>query len=70
MACDMGIASTTRPREELSFGRAGDVVKLTWKFFDAIARAADQRPLHRAIRQTNDQPTRAGLDEGIEQRLP
>lgn len=56
MACERGVTSTTRPREELDLGRAGDdAVKLTWKLFDAIARAADQRSLQRAVRQANDQ---------------
>lgn len=32
-----------------------DVVKLTWKMFDAIAASTGHRSLHRAIKQANDQ---------------
>lgn len=32
-----------------------DVVKLTWKTFDAIAASTGHRSLHRAIKQANDQ---------------
>jgi DNA-binding FadR family transcriptional regulator len=37
-----------------SIAADGDVIKLTWQLFDAIARASDHRVLHEMIRNTND----------------
>lgn len=55
MACDSGIASVTRKNGKIEVSSPDDdLVKLTWQLFDAIARAADQRSLHRAVKQTND----------------
>lgn len=33
---------------------AEDLARATWLLFDAIARAADHRSLHRAVEQVND----------------
>jgi DNA-binding GntR family transcriptional regulator len=75
MACDSGIASVTRKNGRVEISSPDDdLVKLTWQLFDAIARAADQRSLHRAVKQTNDRlaPIRRaaqGMVEGIFEEL-
>ena len=55
MACALGIAPTTRTLAvSESITAQDDVVKQTWKLFDAIARATGHWSLHHAVRQTND----------------
>ncbi|NIK08455.1 DNA-binding FadR family transcriptional regulator [Xanthomonas arboricola] len=75
MACDMGVALVPHaPAEPESTSAATDVVKQTWKLFDAIARATAHWSLHHAVRQTNDKlaPVRRakhGLLDGLEEEL-
>ncbi|WP_193725837.1 GntR family transcriptional regulator [Xanthomonas arboricola] len=75
MACDIGVASVPRvPAELESTSAATDVVKQTWKLFDAIARATAHWSLHQAVRQTNDRlaPVRRakhGLLDALEEEL-
>lgn len=55
MACDIGIGSTPAATADLKTVSTGDdVANSTWQLFDAIARATDHRPLHRAVKQAND----------------
>jgi hypothetical protein len=55
MACDIGIAPTATKTGKTEPAFVGDdVVKLTWKLFDAIACATNHRSLHHAVKQTND----------------
>lgn len=55
MACDIGFAPTARKSGKLELASPDDdVVKLTWKLFDAIARATAHRSLHHAVKQSND----------------
>jgi DNA-binding GntR family transcriptional regulator len=58
MACDIGIdttAVTAVTAADLKTVAAGDdVARVTWQLFDAIARAADHRLLHHAVKQAND----------------
>jgi DNA-binding GntR family transcriptional regulator len=55
MACDIGNASAARKNGRIDIPPPDDdLVKLTWQLFDAIARAADHRSLHRAVKQAND----------------
>lgn len=55
MACDL--VATPSPRQATR-GESivdPDVVKLTWKLFDAIAESTAHRALHQAVRRANDQ---------------
>ena len=55
MACDIGIEPTSAMAADPEVVSADDdVARLTWQLFDAIARAADHRSLHRAVEQAND----------------
>lgn len=55
MACDSAPRSASRGLAELESASADDdLVKLTWKVFDAIAASTGQRSLHRAVKQAND----------------
>ncbi|MBB4708353.1 DNA-binding GntR family transcriptional regulator [Xanthomonas arboricola] len=75
MACDIGVASTPHAAGELETTTApADVVKQTWKLFDAIAHATAHWSLHHAVRQTNDRlaPVRRakhGLLDSLEEEL-
>ncbi|WP_181107048.1 GntR family transcriptional regulator [Xanthomonas arboricola] len=75
MACDIGVASTPHAAGELEPTPApADVVKQTWKLFDAIAHATAHWSLHHAVRQTNDRlaPVRRakhGLLDALEEEL-
>ncbi|MBB5880682.1 DNA-binding GntR family transcriptional regulator [Xanthomonas arboricola] len=75
MACDMGVALVPHATgEPESTSAATDVVKQTWKLFDAIARATAHWSLHHAVRQTNDKlaPVRRakhGLLDGLDEEL-
>ncbi|CAD0298222.1 GntR family transcriptional regulator [Xanthomonas hortorum pv. vitians] len=55
MACDIGVAPVPRiivaPESTTT---QDDVVKQTWKLFDAIARGTSHWSLHRAVKQAND----------------
>src|SRR3546814_12356948 len=55
MACDIVAESahpfTTAPKVA---GSEDDVAKLTRQLFDAIAKTADHRSLHQAVKQSND----------------
>ena len=55
MACDIGEAPTWQKAGKLESVTAdGDLVKLTWQLFDAIARATAHGSLHHAVKRTND----------------
>jgi DNA-binding GntR family transcriptional regulator len=55
MACDIGIEATpVAATDSRVVSTEDDIPKLTWQLFDAIARAADHRSLHQAVRQAND----------------
>lgn len=55
MACDIGEAPAIQKTGKLEFVAVdGDLVKLTWQLFDAIARATAHGSLHHAVKQTND----------------
>jgi len=55
MACDIGVECSPVTTTDLKVVSADDdIAKLTWQLFDAIARAADHRPLHLAVKQAND----------------
>lgn len=55
IACDIGIAPSARKMGKLALPSAeDDVVKHTWKLFDAIAHATDHRSLHHAVKRAND----------------
>jgi DNA-binding GntR family transcriptional regulator len=55
MACDIGEAPTFQKTEKLELVTAdGDLVKLTWQLFDAIARATAHGSLHHAVKRAND----------------
>jgi len=55
MACDIGEAPAIQKTGKLELVAAdGDLVKLTWQLFDAIARATAHGSLHHAVKQTND----------------
>lgn len=55
MACDIGMETTPATVEHPKVDSTEkDVAELTWQLFDAIARAADHRPLHQAVEQAND----------------
>lgn len=61
MACDIGEAPTFQETGKPGLVTAdGDLVKLTWQLFDAIARATAHGSLHDAVKRTNDRlaPTR------------
>ncbi len=55
-ACDLydGQGMPVHTDSDAAPGDDGEVVKRTWKLFDAIADAAAYRPLHQAVRQAND----------------
>ncbi|MEB1611782.1 GntR family transcriptional regulator [Xanthomonas campestris pv. campestris] len=75
MACDIGVASTPHAPGQLEPTTApADVVKQTWKLFDAIAHATAHWSLHHAVRQANDRlaPVRRakhGLLDSLEEEL-
>lgn len=55
MACDIGVAPTFRQTAKLEIDAdQGDLVKLTWQLFDAIARATGNLSLHQAVQRAND----------------
>lgn len=55
MACDIGAAPAFRKTEQLELATAdGDLVKLTWQLFDAIAHATGHWSLHHAVKRAND----------------
>ncbi|MBD8873371.1 GntR family transcriptional regulator [Rhodanobacter sp. DHB23] len=55
MACDIGVPPASRKAEKPEPVPAdGDLAKLTWQLFDAIARGAAHRLLHHAAKQAND----------------
>lgn len=55
MACDMGATPINRKHRQLEIAPdSGDVVKQTWKLFDAIAQATHHSRLQPAVRQAND----------------
>lgn len=54
MACDIGVAKGNEPRPLDPPRPHSDVVKLTWKLFDAIAASTAHISLYRSVRQTND----------------
>lgn len=55
MACDIGVQTKAVTPADLKTVSAGDdVAKVTWQFFDLIAKATDHRSLHRAVKQAND----------------
>ncbi|WP_434212845.1 GntR family transcriptional regulator [[Pseudomonas] boreopolis] len=54
MACDIGVAPSTEAGRLDPAPAEHDVAKLTWKLFDAIARATAHRSLHQAVKQAND----------------
>lgn len=55
LACDIGFEGHVATRAVPAVADADvDTVKSTWLLFDAIARAADHRPLHEAVRLAND----------------
>lgn len=55
MACDMGAASVARKNGRIEVSSSDDdLVKLTWKLFDAIALATGRRCFHHAVKLTND----------------
>ena len=54
MACAIHFAAAPdAPAFPLEFPAVEDVARATWLLFDAIARAADHRSLHRAVEQVN-----------------
>ncbi|MEW9625815.1 GntR family transcriptional regulator [Rhodanobacter geophilus] len=74
MVCDIGMASAVQETETLGIACADDdLVKSTWKLFDAIARATTHKSLYQAVKQTNDRlaPIRWAkqglLDHGFEE---
>lgn len=55
MACDIGEAPTFQKTGKLELVTAdGDLVKLTWQLFDAIAHATAHGSLHHAVKRAND----------------
>ncbi|WP_218569773.1 GntR family transcriptional regulator [Pseudomonas sp. Hp2] len=50
MACDIGVAPSTEAGRLDPAPAEHDVAKLTWKLFDAIARATAHRSLHQAVK--------------------
>ncbi|AGG87605.1 GntR family transcriptional regulator [Rhodanobacter denitrificans] len=55
MACDIGEPPAIQKTGKLELVAAdGDLVKLTWQLFDAIARATAHGSLHLAVKQAND----------------
>ncbi|RCS28851.1 GntR family transcriptional regulator [Rhodanobacter denitrificans] len=69
MACDIGEAPTFQKTGKLELATAdGDLVKLTWQLFDAIARATAHEPLHHAVKRANDRlaPIRRAKQELFE----
>jgi DNA-binding GntR family transcriptional regulator len=55
MACAIHFAATPDvPVSPLELPASDDLARTTWLLFDAIARAADHRSLHRAVEQVND----------------
>ncbi|MGB3393721.1 MAG: GntR family transcriptional regulator, partial [Stenotrophomonas sp.] len=57
MACDMrgdpgGIPAPNG--NNIASSNDGDMIKRTWKLFDAIVAASAFRPLHQAVKQAND----------------
>ena len=73
MACDIGISPLpykTERKLEIS-PPDGDLVKLTWQLFDAIACATAQRYLHQAVKRHNDQlaPIRRAKHDLLEHNL-
>lgn len=76
MACDDLHQSTMQSLPELESASADDdVVKLTWKVFDAIAASTRRRSLHLAVKRANDRlaPVRRAkqglLDDPLEELL-
>ncbi|MGV7195782.1 GntR family transcriptional regulator [Xanthomonas axonopodis] len=75
MACEIGVASMPHaPGEQEPTTAPADVIKETWKLFDAIAHATAHWSLHQAVRQTNDRlaPVRRakhGLLDALEEEL-
>lgn len=70
MACDIGEAPTFQKTGKPERTNAdGDLVKLTWQLFDAIARATAHEPLHHAVKRANDRlaPIRRAKQELFEQ---
>lgn len=56
MACDIGEEPRLRESKAQELATVdSDPVKLTWQLFDAIARSTAHGPLHRAVKQANDQ---------------
>jgi len=53
MACGIAATRKVEPAEPATAG--SDLVKLTWKLFDAIARASAHRYLYQSVKQANDQ---------------
>ena len=69
MACDIGEAPTLLQPGKLELVTPdGDLVKLTWQLFDAIARATAHGSLHHAVKQANDRlaPIRRATQELLE----
>ncbi|MCW0202657.1 MAG: GntR family transcriptional regulator [Rhodanobacter thiooxydans] len=69
MACDIGEVPTFQKVEKPeSVTAEGDLVKLTWQLFDAIARATAHEPLHHAVKRANDRlaPIRRAKQELLE----
>jgi DNA-binding FadR family transcriptional regulator len=53
VACD-SISTTRKNGKTPVFRTEADVIKQTWKLFDAIARAARRPVLHHTLKQVND----------------
>lgn len=55
MACSIHFGTALAEAETLAaMSEAADLAGATWLLFDAIARSADHRSLHRAVEQVND----------------
>src|SRR6185312_9291303 len=55
MACDIGVSPAIPETGTLEIASADDdLVKSTWKLFDAIARATTHKSLYQAVKQAND----------------
>lgn len=74
MACDIGVALAAPENETLEIASADDdLVKSTWKLFDAVARASTHKSLYQAVKQTNDRlaPIRRAkqglIEHGVEE---
>jgi hypothetical protein len=53
-ACDIRTSSVTGKPKPLDISADGDLVKLTWQMFEAIAASKVHQPLELAARQAND----------------